>query len=79
MSYAYALPSYYTVRAKHKYPWPCASDPARTIELWPGDVLTKGKDGMTKHNGRMMVGIQVPTTDLKRKRKPVHMVVGGGF
>lgn len=76
MAWEYSLDGYWTPRERKEYPWPCAMDPHRTIELGPGDVLTKAVNGtMTKHNGLCMVNIHVPENDLERVDGSVKMVV----
>ena len=65
MARAYKLDGHFTVLEKKTYPWPCAPNPKRTLELWPGDVLTKHPNGtLTKHNGLCMMNIRVPEGDL---------------
>ena len=77
MAWEYKLEGHFTVREKHTYPWPCQPYPARMLELWPGDVLTKHPNGtVTKHNGLCMLNILVPDDDLVTVDKPTNMVVG---
>ena len=78
MAWEYTLEGHYTVKEKRTYPWPCQPDPARTLELWPGDVLTKHPNGtVTKHNGLCMMNIRVPEADLVAVEEPTQMVVRG--
>lgn len=47
-------------RHSGNYPWPCASEPGRTIELLESDVLTRHKDGaFMKHTGLGCFGIHL--------------------
>ena len=78
MAWSYKLEGHFTVHQKNIYPWPCAPDPTRTLELWPGDVLTKHPNGtITKHNGLCMMNIRVPEGDLVEVPQPIEMVVSG--
>ena len=78
MAWAYKLDGHFTVRKRKTYPWPCEPNPTRTLELWPGDVLTKHPNGsMTKHNGLCMMSIRVPDADLVEVPQPTEMVVRG--
>ena len=77
MAWSYKIEGHFTVREKKEYPWPCAPMPQRTLELWPGDVLTKHPNGsVTKHNGLCMMNIRVPDADLLEVPRPTEMVVG---
>lgn len=43
------------------YPWPCKSNPDRTLQVFGDDVFTRDGDGSyTKHTGLMMKRIQIP-------------------
>ena len=77
MAWSYSLDGYWTLKAPKEFPCPCAMDKYRTVELVPGDVLTKGANGtMTKHNGLCMINIHVPDDDLERVDGSVKMVIG---
>ena len=77
MAWIYELKTHYRVKEQRTYPWPCAPEPKRTLELFPFDVLTKAKDGsVTKHNGLCMTGIIVPECDLVEVQEPLSMVIG---
>jgi len=63
---SYAVKDYYKIKHEEKeYPWPCNSEPDRTIILFDDDVLTKAEDGtFTKHTGACCMWIQIPEEDL---------------
>lgn len=80
MAWDYTLSSHFTVASRVTVKWPCVSLPDRTVELFPGDVLTPTGDGkFTKHNGLCMTNIDVPDDVLVPVDEPVNLVVGGGF
>lgn len=53
MGYDFTIKNGFTVKERGRYPWPCEPEPKRTIELFPGDVLTKNPENGTymKHTG----------------------------
>lgn len=57
----YTLTGFYRLVKPGHYPWPCADEPNRTIELIDGDILTKDEDGSYRtHTGIMCFRIQLP-------------------
>lgn len=71
------LKKHWRVKERKTYPWPCAPEPRRTIELFPEDILSKCPDGtVTKQSGLCMTNIRVPDGDLIEINEPLKMVVG---
>ncbi len=76
MGYNFSVKGYYTIKhSEKKYPWPCPSEPNRTITLFNDDVLTGdgGKNTYMKHTGLGCFGIIVPEEDLIEHKKTVNM------
>lgn len=60
MGYTFVINDGCRVRAEGRYPWPCESEPKRTIELFADDVLTRmpgTRDHYMKHTGLGCFGI----------------------
>lgn len=61
-------PDFYKLKPEYEgisYPWPCESQPSRTIQLFDDDVLTKQDDGKySKHTGLGCFGIEIPDEHL---------------
>ena len=59
------------------YPWPCASDPHRTIKIFDDDILSRNSPGsFTKHTGFCCFGILIPESDIVEvKDNPNHLVM----
>ena len=73
MGYQFEMSNYYKVKEDKTYPWPCAADPNRTIEIFDDDVLTEDKDGtFTKHTGLCCIHIQIPKEDLIFEEGPTR-------
>ena len=67
--------SYYVVKEAKIYPWPCESDSARQIKIFPCDILT-GRDGVfTKHSGVACTNIHIPDEDVVLVNEPIELGV----
>lgn len=76
MSYAFSIDGALRVKADKTYPWPCAPEPDRTIDLFDDDVLTKSEDGTyMKHTGLGCLHIVIPDEDLVPWGKPCELVM----
>ena len=65
MSYEFTIKAHVKVKEDKVYPWPCASLPNRTYELFTSDVLTRNEDGTyMKHTGLGTFGHVIPESDL---------------
>lgn len=75
MGYAFTIKNGFKVKARGEYPWPCASSPDRTIELFTDDVLTKDpKDGTyMKHTGLGCFGIKLTDEQVEPIDGPSHL------
>ena len=66
MGYTFEIDNYYQVKKDGEYPWPCATEKDRKIELFTDDVLTKGDDGLfTVHTGICCFGIVLKKEEVK--------------
>tara|TARA_R110000824_G_scaffold12226_5_gene53512 strand:- start:6297 stop:6533 length:237 start_codon:yes stop_codon:yes gene_type:complete len=68
MGYQFKVIDGCRVKEDKEYPWPCASDPNRTIELFDDDVLTKDLENGTymKHTGIGCFNIVIPDEDIEQ-------------
>jgi hypothetical protein len=61
----YDYPPWYKVKKDKEYPWPCKSEPNRTIKIFTDDVLTKQSNGKyQKHTGLGCLNIHIPDEDV---------------
>lgn len=60
------------------YPWPCQSNPRRTIIIFDDDVLTKRDDGKGYdcHTGIMKLMVQIPDSDVIPWEQEGNLVIG---
>jgi len=76
MGYRFNIDNYYAVKKKGNYPWPCASEPKRTIELFTSDVLTTSGDGtFTVHTGICCTNICLTKKQVKFVKKSVALEI----
>ena len=66
MGYDFRIKGGFYPKKTGTYPWPCASEPERTIDLLEDDVLTKSDDGKyTVHTGICCFGIVLKDDEVK--------------
>jgi len=76
MGYRFNIDNYYAVKKKGNYPWPCASEPKRTIELFTSDVLTTSEDGtFTVHTGICCFGIHLTKKQVTFVKKTAKLQI----
>jgi hypothetical protein len=74
MGYKFTISGGVRVKADKEYPWPCASSPNRTIELFTDDVLTKSEDGTYMvHTGVGCFGIVLKDEEVEPIGKDVAL------
>ncbi len=71
----YSVTVYYKPKEAGRYPWPCRAEPARTIDLFADDVLTKDEDGTYRtHTGLMCFNIQLTDEQVEFHPGTVRLV-----
>lgn len=74
MGYSFTIAKSYLVKAAKEYPWPCASDPKRTLTIFTDDVLTLRDDGtFIKHTGLGTFGHVIPLSDVIEHDSETHL------
>lgn len=74
MGYDFTIKHGFRPMADGQYPWPCASLPMRTIELFTDDVLSKCEDGTyMKHTGLGCLHIVLTDEQVEPIGKPVNL------
>lgn len=74
MGYSFTIAKSYRVKAAKEYPWPCASDPKRTLTIFTDDVLTLRDDGtFMKHTGLGTFGHVIPLPDVIEHDSETHL------
>ena len=74
MGYDFCLKGCIHVRRKKTYPWPCPSDPKRTIPIWAKDVLSRQrKNRYTCHTGLCCINIHIPDADVVPFKKDCYL------
>ena len=74
MGYNFIIKNGFRVKQDGEYPWPCPSDPNRTITLFTDDVLTKEEDGkFMKQTGLGCFGIILTEDQVVPIEKEVKM------
>jgi len=76
MGYNFKFDEYYVVKKEGEYPWPCASQPDRTIELFTDDVLTGSNGKFTKHTGICCTNILLTKNQVEFIKKQVKLSMG---
>jgi len=75
----YKLSGYFKLKAINHckdYPWPCQSEPNRTIKLYAEDLFTKQDDGTYfKQTGLGCLGIVIPDDDLEYIEDSVYLEI----
>ena len=60
-----AAGDYCKVKKDKIYPWPCKSEPDRTLPIFDDDILTRSSPGVfTKHTGICCLNILIPEEDI---------------
>jgi hypothetical protein len=74
MGYRFSLNKSYRVKSENDYPWPCRSEPNRTLRIYEDDVLTLSDDGtFMKHTGFGTFGHVIPMDDVVLIEAPTHL------
>ena len=75
--WTYKAGTYYRPKEQGRYPWPCADQPDRTIELLDDDVLTKDTNTGTfmVHTGIGCFGIVLTDDQVVLGDKDIHLTM----
>lgn len=76
MGYSFTVSKYYRVKKAGKFPWPCGSEPDRTISLFLSDVLTSDGGGKyTKQTGFGCFGIELKDDEVELVTDPITLTM----
>ena len=76
MGYYFAVENGVRVVVDGQYPWPCPTQPNRSIVLSTTDILTRSDDGTyMKHTGMGCFGIVLKEDEITTVKRPVTLQV----
>ncbi len=75
MGYNFQVQPWYKLKyPEREYPWPCKSEPERTIQIFNDDVLTRTRKGVyMKHTGICCTSILIPDEDVELVETPANL------